>query len=295
MGRKVKKRVAKPAAFSADRLAGLSPLLPVLGVAGFLLVVVGGLEALRSHVLSAPEYNPPLKLELEYPPGAEWLEQENWLPRITGSIELPDAKLMDVDLLDHVAERVRSSGWVRQVDRVTRDRDGTIRVCCQYRRPIAMLLTNRGKYIPIDREGVRLPEEYDRVDGDSGWMRILGVQSDPPAVGCAYGEGDRADEDAVAAVHLAALLFSQDEVSARISGIDVTNYNGREDKRKTHIRLWTRDGRPINWGSAPGNEIEEPDVEDKLRNLVLWLKRGSPQAYADLSIYRSGIVAPVGK
>jgi hypothetical protein len=173
--------------------------------------------------------------------------------------------------------------------------DGSIHVCCDYRRPIAMVLTNTGKYVPIDKDGVRLPEEYDRVEGDSGWMRILGVQAETPKPGHAYGEDGRTDTDAVAAVRLAWLLFSQDDISARISGIDVTNFNGREDKYKTHIRLWTRDGRMVKWGSAIGSEVEEPGVTDKLKNLALWLKRGSPQAYADLSVYRNGVVAPVGQ
>ena len=297
MRRKSKKRELKAApAVEPMRLAGLGPLLPVLAVSGVLLCAVCAMEILRSRVLNTAECNPPLTVKLEYPASDAWVEQEGWLPRIASSVQLPPSrKLMDKDLLDEVVKQVRSSGWVRHVERVSRSMDGSIRICCEYRRPIAMVLTNRGKYIPIDKDGVRLPEEYDRVEPDSGWMRILGVQAEPPAEGRAYGETGRADADAVAAVRLAVLLFGQEDIAARISGIDVANFNGREDRRRTHIRLFTRDGGRIDWGSAPGTEVEEPDVTDKLRNLVLLLKRGSLQAYADLSVYRNGVVVPLGK
>jgi hypothetical protein len=277
------------------QFAGLRPLLPVIGVCGVLFGVVCGLEVLRHRVHNAPEYNPPLRIKLEHLPGNDWVEQEGWLPRIASAIQLSkQQKFMDSDLLRSVADQILKTGWVRTVEQVRRDTDGTVRVACDYRRPIAMVLTNRGKYIPIDKDGVRLPEEYDNVDSESGWMRILGVQAEPPQVGHSYGEAGR-DEDAVAAVKLAGLLFAQDEIAPRISGIDVANFGGREDKHKTHIRLYTRDGRWAKWGSAPGSEVYEPDVADKLKNLVLWLKRGSPQAYADLTAYRNGVLAPIGQ
>jgi len=296
VSRKLKKHRRTPTPASPDevRFAGLWPLLPAAAVLGLLIATICGLEYLRAQVLAGSEYNPPLKIKLEYPEGSEWVEQEGWLPRISASVKLStDRKLMDSNLLPALADQLRDSGWISHVLQVTRDMDGTVRARCEYRRPIAMMLTNRGKYIPVDKDGVRLPEEYDKVESDSGWMRILGVQSEPPAVGHAYGE-KTPDHDAVAAVRLAALLFGQDEIAARISGIDVTNFEGREDKYKTHIKLWTRDGRVVKWGSAIGREVYEPKVTDKLRNLALWLRTNSPQAYADLTVYRNGVLAPIG-
>ncbi len=296
MSRKVKKsRTKQRPAETSPRLAGLGPLLPVIAVMGVIIVTVGGLEMLRAHVLNAPEHNPKLALTLQYPAGCEWVEQEGWLPRITRAISLPgDGQLMSDDLLSNVAKKLMASGWVRKVYSVSRDMDGTVKACCEYRRPIAMLLTPMGKYIPVDKEGVRLPEEYDRVETDSGWMQIIGVQTPPPAMGHAYGEDNRSAADAVAAIRLAALLFSREEISSRICGIDVRNFNGRENKYKDHILLRTREGGTIVWGSAIGREVEEPTVADKLRNLVLCLRRGSPQANAEvnLSVYRNGVLVP---
>lgn len=296
MSRKLKKKRDTRAHKTSGEapFAGLSPLLPVGAVLSILIATVCCLEWLRSQVMSAPEYNAEPKIKLEFMRGSEWVLQEGWLPRIQASLKPPkDCRLTSDELLREVAKEISASGWVRSVEQVNRGMDGTIRVLCDYRRPIAMVLTNRGKYIPIDKDGVRLPEEYEKVESDSGWMRILGVQSEPPAVGRAYGE-QRDDADAVAAVRLAFVLFSQAEIADKISGIDVSNFNGRENKFKTHITLYPRDGRPgIGWGSAIGREVEEPGLVDKLRNLALYLKSDSPQAYADLSVYRNGVLSTV--
>lgn len=296
MGRKVKrKREPRTQRVSREpRLAGLGPLLPVGAVIGVIVLAICGLEYLRGQVLSAPEYNPPPEIELEYLPGAEWVRDEGWLPRITASVKLSDQAVSSDDLLGAVVQQLRESGWVRSVETVTRDMDGTIRAVCDYRRPIAMILTRQGKYIPVDREGVRLPEQYDRVDADSGWMRIIGVQTEPPPIGRSYADLHH-ESDAVAAIRLAVLLFDQQDIGDYISGIDVSNFNGRRNKFQTHISLYARDGRSAGWGSAIGREVEEPSLTDKLRNLALWLRTPSPQAYADLTVYRDGVLVPMGK
>jgi hypothetical protein len=247
---------------------------------------VCGLEWLRGQVLAIPEYNPEPKVQLEYLAGSEWVQQEGWLPRIHASIQLPDKGYMDDRLLEEVARQVAATGWVRRVHQVVRGMDGTIRVCCDYRRPIAMVLTNRGKYIPVDKDGVRLPEEYDRVEADSGWMRILGVQTEPPPVGRSYMDLRGGNSDGAAAVRLAFLLFSQAEIGDKISGIDVSNCND--------IVVYTRDGGKFRWGSAIGREVEEPEPAYKLRNLALSLRTNSPQACADLTVYRNGVLVHSG-
>jgi hypothetical protein len=117
-------------------------------------------------------------------------------------------------------------------------------------------------------------------------MRIVGVDSPLPEVGQPF-TGD----DALAGIKLACLLFDQD-FSSRISGIDVVNFRGRRDKRDNHIKLRTREGATIAWGSAIGEEIEEPSAKDKLRTIAAYFKKGSPQAQVDISVYRNGWIQP---
>ncbi len=266
--------------------ADLAPLASALSLIVILGGAVYGLERVRGHVLALPEFNPPVELKLHDPP--EWVQTEGWSPRILSSIHVPDpgapGDQADGHLLPDIAHQLAESGWVSSVDQVVRGLDGTVRIACEYRRPIAMILVDlegQTKFIPIDRDGVRLPEIYDRVDPGAGWLRIIGVETPPPEVGQAY-----AGDDAVEAVRLAALLGEQEDIAPHIADVDVRNFLGRRDKRRPHILLWPRQGtEPFIWGSAIGQEIEEADAADKLRNLAVSLRRASPQAAVDLSVF----------
>jgi len=263
--------------------AVLRPLVSVLSLGAVLAGAAYGLEQLKNRLYALPEYNPPINFELAQLEDVPWVEKEGWRPRILHSIHLPANRGgSESELLENIARQLEASGWVSRVRRVWKETHGTIRLACEYRRPIAMLETSGGRYIPVDKDGVRLPEVYDRVPSELGWMRIVGVQSEIPEVGTPF-RGSAGD--AVAAVRLAALLFDQPQIGPQISRIDVSNFDGRRDRRENHIRLWTRDGRRIDWGSAIGREMEEATVEQKLRNLVLLLKNESAQARADISTY----------
>jgi hypothetical protein len=258
-------------------LGGLFSIFIVLGGAFY------GLDRLRSHVTALPEYNPKMELELAEPP--EWVQREGWQPRILSAVKI-NSSAPSNQLVRDVADQLSRSGWIAKVNYVTQGMDGKIHVSCEYRRPIAMVYT-QGGYVAVDHQGVRLPEFYNRVENDSGWMRIMGIESPVPEVGEQFK-----GEDAAAAVRLASLIFDQ-EFSSRINGIDVSNFRGRRDKRANHIRLRTRDGGKIDWGSAIGEEIEEPSPREKLRTIALYFRRGSPQAEGiNVSIYGNGVVQP---
>lgn len=268
--------------------AGAGALVSALGLAVVLAAAVYGLERMRDRVLSLPEYNPVIKVELGSAP--DWVNREGWRGRILSAVELPEnEQWLGGDLLRCVYDQMMHSGWVSQVRRVTQDVDGTVRIFCRaedYRRPIAMLLTQEG-YLAVDRQGVRLPEVYDFVGEDSGWMRVVGLETPPPAIGSAFAE----DTDAMAAVRIATLIFDQ-EFAPRITGIDVTNFRGRRNRRENHVTLRTRDGGTIIWGSAIGEEMEELSAAEKIANIALYFKKGSRQAYADVSVYRGGWIEP---
>ncbi len=287
--RRHKNKPAAPANEPVDRwgATGLQSLRSLAGLFSLVIVIgaaVYGLERLKGRVYALPEYNPPVKVELAEPPA--WVEQEQWSPRILSSIRLDSITSgLDEMLVRQVADQINRSGWVAAVKRVTQNMDGTIRIACDYRRPIAMVQTRRG-YIPVDRHGVRLPEVYQQVPDGSGWMCLFGVKAETPEVGEPF-QGD----DAVAAIRLACVLFDQD-FARRIVAIDVQNFRGRINKHDTHICLRTLDRGRIDWGSAIGEEIEEPSVQDKLRTIALYFKKGSSHAQVDVSVYRNGWIEP---
>lgn len=269
----------------------LRPLWPLACVVGLIAVSIGLLERMKHHVLDQPEYRKEIKLGLLDPP--EWIEREQWSPHILSTINVPpDSSLTDQELVQWIAKEFEASGWVRKVHRVNRQMDGTILVSCDYRRPIAMLHTKvEGKqaFVPVDRFGYRLPEIYEQIESNSGWIRILGVKTCLPAVNTVF-EG----EDAQAAVQLAALINDQGGVVAsKISAVDVSNLMNPRDRRKSPILLWRVDSDyPIAWGSAIGKEMEEPSAEQKLANIATILKMGGPQAHVDVSTYPDGVIIP---
>jgi hypothetical protein len=261
------------------------PIASAVLLITLLVSAVAAMERLQRRVESEPEMKLAVRVELDLPPDADWVDKEGWRPRILSVVHLPEEQTYtDENLLQNVARQMMKSGWVSQVDRVVRMTDGTIRVLCQYRRPIAMLLTDepgskRPVYLPIDRQGYRLPEVYTDISGSGSWIQILGVRCKPPEVGQQFEA-----EDARAAVRLASLIFQQ-SFHSQVAAVDVTNFRGRVDRARDHILIHPRKGRPIVWGSAVGDEIEEPSAPDKLRMLGKYFASGSPQAYIDLSVY----------
>jgi len=272
---------------SGPQVAGsLRPLVPLICVCVLIGAAVYGLERLKRHVYGLPAFQREVRLVLVDPP--EWVVAEQWEPRILGSIPIPSPEeWLQSDLPRRVAERLEASGWVRRVRRVTRRMDGTIGITCDYRRPIAMLLTPKG-YVPVDREGVRLPEIYSSVSPTSGWLRIVGVESPMPPVSKPFQGAD-----ARAGVALAALIFEQgDAFTYGISAIDVRNFRGRKDKRACHIKLYTPDGTEIQWGSAIGEEVEENTPAQKLAQIAAILREGGPRGRVDVSVYPTMTIVP---
>jgi hypothetical protein len=257
-------------------------LISALSLLVIVFLAIVGLEYLTGYVYSLPECQSDIRIELINPP--DWVDGEEWRPRILSVLELPSAgELTDGGLVRLIARQMSASGWVSQVNRVTQDMDGTIRVDCDYRRPIAMLYID-GLYIPVDKDGVRLPEVYDFVAEDSGWMRIFGVSGKSPEVGEPFVQ-----EDALAAVRLASLVFDcGPEFSNRICGIDVNNFRGRRNKHENHILLRTRGGGLIEWGSAVGEELFEPTAAEKIRNIAVYFGTHSSQRHIDVSIDPDG-------
>ncbi|NLX14461.1 MAG: hypothetical protein GXY44_12515 [Phycisphaerales bacterium] len=294
--RRKKKAIPDQGSGSPDESGcGLVDWRTTASALGVLVLVTGavmGLERLRQYVLTRPDFDPPVKLDLVCQPGNQWIDDEGWRPRILSAIEMPkSAQWRDADLLAEVARRMEATGWVAQVRQVTKEMNGVVRVDCDYRRPIAMIYTRQGLsnsswsegFIPIDADGVRLPEEYGSVGSEAGWIRIFGVRTAPPPVGRSY---DR-QTDAEAAVRLARLIFQQ-PFAVQISAIDMANYRGRRDRNQEHIVLRTRRGGEIIWGSAIGEECEELDPAAKIRNIALFLDRGDPQAQVIVHLDRNG-------
>jgi hypothetical protein len=161
----------------------------------------------------------------------------------------------DDRLCAEIAARVGTVGWVGKVHHVRRTGGGRFEISCRYRDPAAIVLHQQAGYL-VDVDGTRLPGTYVQ---HSAWRTVFGVQASPPQT------GDRWEGDDVR-TGLAVLSAVQSEPFAQqIVGVAVENHAGRSDPRTGHVELVTdRPGGRIHWGSAPGMELEENGVGQKL-------------------------------
>ncbi|MBN1346786.1 MAG: hypothetical protein JXQ73_29110 [Phycisphaerae bacterium] len=250
------------------RLAAISwmrVMRGALSLTALAILAVGaayGLPVVETYVAGLPQYQAPLAIELVDPP--EWLEANAHVAQDIvercGVVErdrrlTPGLAKRAVDSLSHV-------GWIRQVHEVSIGADNVIRICCDYREPLAWV-SHGGFYYLVDEEHVRLPGRYshEEVDRDSGLLLVMGVVAPPPDEGARW-EG----ADLKAGVKMVRLLRDKPYFD-QITGVIVANYGGRLDRRASHIELATdRDAR-IRWGRAPGEEVDEPTAEEKLAHL----------------------------
>lgn len=161
----------------------------------------------------------------------------------------------DDRLCAEMAARVATVGWVGKVHHVRRTGGGRFEISCRYRNPAAIVLHQGTGYL-VDVDGTRLPGTY---VPHPLWRTIFGVQALPPQPGVRW-DGDDVRTGLAVLATVQAEPFAQ-----QIVGVAVENHAGRSDPRTGHVELVTdRPGGRIRWGSAPGMELEENGVGQKL-------------------------------
>jgi hypothetical protein len=193
----------------------------------------------------------------------------------------------DEALCRDVATRLRQVGWVARVNHVRRTGGGRLEISCTYRSPAALVMEGETGYL-IDGEAVRLPGTY---VAHPAWRRLEGVAKDVPAPGAAW-EGD----DIRAGLEVLAVVTGE-PYSDQIAGVCVENFAGRRDPRGSHIELLTdRPGGRIRWGSAPGLELEENGVPQKLallrENFGRTGRVDAQHAVIDISVFPDRFTVP---
>ncbi len=194
-------------------------------------------------------------------PVLEFVDLPPSIARIAGSdldgalLPVLDGDWLADDLCKRLAQRLSSVGWVKNVYSVRRGSDAKFRISCDYRAPFAMV-QQENTFSLIDVEGVRLPGIYGY---DPAWPVIQGVQASAPKEGQPW-QG----RDVGAGVALLAAVLNE-PFTQQITAAFVENYGGRVDPKSSHVELATdRMGGRIRWGSAPGEEIEENMMGEKL-------------------------------
>ncbi len=217
----------------------------------------------------------------ETPPRVVLKDRPAWMgdalaQRIANSAQPRDARsALDHQLLKDIADVLQQNPWIRQVRQVRRifgkSPGDTIEIDCEYRDPMA-LVTYRGEYILVDSQGYRLPERYPAKtnpramfdsEGSINLRIIDGVAAMPP-----YRDGQKwVGEDLQAGLDLAKLLYGR-PFADEIHRINVTNYGGRRDSRRSHLSLTTKYGTEIAWGRPVRSVNFELPPAKKLERLA---------------------------
>ncbi len=255
---KYKRKPGKPGWWSAARRQQRRRLVRYGGLAGlalaFVLSVLLAMARLEAHVERqiVERVGRPTLAFVDLPEQLAELALDDLEESLS---PLLARKWTDDRLCREMATRLATVGWIVKVNFVRRTGDGRFEVSSQYRSPAAMVQRGGG-FLLVDAEGVRLPGMYQY---DPAWKLIQGVSAAPPEPGATWeGEDMRAGLAIVTALE-------RETFGDQVTGVLVENFAGRVDPRHSHIELATdRAGGRIRWGSAPGLEIDENTLEQKL-------------------------------
>lgn len=258
----------------AARRASIKKGLGAMAAVAVLVGLVWGARRLEAHVLAQPRYQRIAEIVLAgAPDGVE--------ERLTPLIESVNVgPWTDPTLCRRLAEALDASAWVRRVESVRRYADGVVVATCDYRSP-GMLFQYGGEFFLSSDDGVRMPGRYSY---HPSLVVVQGVAGQPPEPGKAW-----TGRDASAAMALFDHLRGEPFFN-QVTGILVENYGGRDNKRESHILLACgSEGSRIAWGSAPGEEIEENSVEQKIEllreNYRRWGRIDAGRRYIDISTF----------
>ena len=164
----------------------------------------------------------------------------------------------DHEMLVEITRMLKTNPWIMKVRGVRRvfgkGPGDTLELDCEFRTPAALVRTGRAYYL-IDRDGVRLPEQYAAADvpkvvetasGRTNILVIEGVARPAPRWPGQKWTG----ADLRAGLDLAALLLDpgNQTFTHEIRKINVSNFGGKKDPREAQLVLYTRYGTEVRWG-----------------------------------------------
>jgi hypothetical protein len=175
--------------------------------------------------------------------------------------------LLDESTARTVAQNLQSTAWLYDVK--VRISSNSVLVSAKYRRPVGLIRRTRTTYY-IDSDAVVL--QYLPIEGlTTVEIKGFSARSVPPA-------GDTmAGDDIAAAIKLLAVLETMDQISTplapllkEIASIDVSNLDGRRNRRKAHIVLYAKDRTQVNWGAAYGRSARYLEASEKEKVAMLY-------------------------
>jgi len=238
-------------------------------VVALVIAACAGAGLARREASALPQFTiRPANFRAQAPPWcADQLEQVTF-PREAYSI-------FDPDLTHDVAQAYLASPWVRSVRRVEKRYPNRLSVELELRQPAAFVRLPDASYA-VDKDGIRLPLDYDRWDHERRPLPLIfGVKTEPPKPGSRWS-----DPGTLAALSVLQALAAEPALLRQVHFIDVSNLDGVIDPQRSEVLLFTRNRVRVAWGRPPRTTaFGEPSVACKLARLRRYLSQ--PLTLAD--------------
>jgi hypothetical protein len=228
-----------------------------LFVAGFALVILLVHREVFSFITKSRRFAAP---DLKTAVAPKWANsQGEELIRIEGA----GKSIFDPQLVERVGRTFESCPWVRKVTAVERVFPDQLLIKFEYRRVHAAVRRENG-YVLVDRDGVRLPGVYVAPPACDRTVQITGVASRPPEPGQVW------QDDSLRAAVAMADYIPESTLLRRlgIREVDVANFGGRQDPRRSEMSIVTSNGCIVAWGrTSQTSKFGDLSTEEKLENL----------------------------
>lgn len=178
-------------------------------------------------------------------------------------IDTRGRSLFDPKLVEQVGQQFETCPWVRKVTGVERVFPDKLLVKFEYRRAHVAVKRENG-FVLVDRDGVRLPGVYATPPPCDRPVQVTGVASLPPEPGKPWK-----DEALTAAVAMADYIPGSTLLTRLgIREVDVANFAGRQDPRKSEMTLVASNGCQVAWGrTSQTTKFGDLSTEEKMENL----------------------------
>ena len=171
--------------------------------------------------------------------------------------------IFDPKLVEEVGKKFENCPWVRKVTSVERVFPDQVLIKFEYRRAHVAIRRDAG-FVLVDRDNVRLPGVYATPPACDRTVQVSGVATQPPEPGQVWK-----DDSLQAAVAMADYIPGNSLLGRLgIREVDVTNFAGRQDPRKSEMTLVASNGCQVAWGRTMStSKFGDLSTEEKLENL----------------------------
>jgi hypothetical protein len=228
-----------------------------LFVAGFSLVILLVHREVFSFIGQRRQFSAPTIKTAVAPRWAGSQGEES--VRISGE----GKSIFDPQIVESVGKTFEACPWVKKVTSVERVFPDRVLVKFEYRRAHVAVRRENG-YVIVDDAGVRLPGVYAAPPSCDRTVQITGVASHPPEPGQVWQ-----DESLRAAVAMADFIPESTLLKRLgVREVDVANFGGRQDGRRSEMSLVMTNGCVVAWGrTTRTSKFGDLSTEEKLENL----------------------------